>query len=624
MTPSQHRAELAVDIALAWLIVWFLYRAGLHVSLHSAMVWAGAWQDLAWTGLATLVALLLGWRWRWTGVLMTLPILTFCVVDARAYAILLAALHQGVDRTWVRDAYLSGELLAVDANTQPSDVALIAGAPLLRLTLRWLPAGRARVRPVIVLALAALFALLPLLAPARPAQWSADAVQNPLGYLMLHDAELDLAGFPIADPLPADVSSTQPLRPTDPRLMAPGPTAKTLPEPAEKPWNVVWIIMESTGTRYFEGETFPGRPPMPTLRKLADEGWYLAHHQSPSNSSATSIFAMLSGLSPAPQMQMFSIQPDNYVPALPRFLPSNYEKFLYTPGKLSYFFPKPFLQHSGLTELVGFAESTVTAVPPGEGLCKDEIAVMSTFLDRLARAHEPFLAMYYSYVPHWPYTDYGPATRHYTGQERIDQYHNSLWLLDTQIARVIEQLRKQGALDRTILVLTGDHGEAFGQHARNWAHARGSYRENFETPAVFWQPKLFAPRRIEHETQHIDLLPTLLDAMRVPYDEAMLQGESLFDDAWRRKVQFFWANEGMLTAQRDDGVKLSWSPMDKRCRVVDLRADWLEQHPRPCDKYLSLLEILEWFRGRQLVQLPAYSEAVRLGKPFGGHSVGRN
>ncbi len=621
MTPSQHRAALAVDIALAWLTVWFLYRAGLHVSLGSAMVWAGAWQDLLWTALATLVALLLGWRWQWPGVLLTLPILTFCVVDARAYAILLAALHQGVDKTWVRDAYLSGELLAVDANTQPSDVALIAGAPLLLLTLRWLPHGRARVRPRVVLVLAALFTVVSLLAPTRTWEWSADATQNPLAYLMLHEQELDVAGLPVADGPPADVSPTDALRLTDARLVDPLPGDKQLPPPADKPWNVVWIIMESTGTRYFEGETFPNLPPMPTLRKLADEGWYLAHHQSPSNSSATSIFALLSGLTPAPQMQMFSIAPDNYVPALMRYLPNNYEKFLYTPGKLSYFFPQPFLAHSGLTEQVGFAESTVTAVPAGEGLCKDEIAVMDTFLARLAGAHEPFFGIYYSYVPHWPYTDYGADKRRYAGEGRIDKYHNSLWLLDTQIARVVEQLRQQGVLDRTILVLVGDHGEAFGQHARNWAHARGSYRENFETPAVLWQPRLFPPRRIDHETQHIDLLPTVLDALRIPYDPALLQGESLFDRRWRRKVQFFWANEGMVTAQRDDGVKMSWSPLDKRCRVMDLHADWLEQHPQPCATQPELLGILRWFRDHQLAQLPAYSEAVRLRQPFGGHNV---
>ena len=185
---------------------------------------------------------------------------------------------------------------------------------------------------------------------------------------------------------------------------------------------------------------------------------------------------------------------------------------------------------------------------------------------------------------------------------------------------MVAQLRQQGVLDRTILVLTGDHGEAFGQHPRNWAHARGSYRENFETPAVLWQPKLFAPRRIEQPTQHIDLLPTLLDAMRIPYDDALLQGESLFQDHSRRKVQFFWANEGMVTAQRADGIKMSWSPLDKRCRVLDLHADRGELHPQPCERQPELLRLLKWFHDDQLARLPAYSEAVRTGRAFHGHA----
>jgi hypothetical protein len=106
--------------------------------------------------------------------------------------------------------------------------------------------------------------------------------------------------------------------------------------------------------------------------------------------------------------------------------------------------------------------------------------------------------------------------------------------------------------------------------------------------------------------------------MRLPYDERLLQGESLFQDRWRRKIQFFWANEGMVTAERDDGVKMSWSPLDKRCRVVSLRQDPDEKKPQPCDGHPELLGILKWFRDDQLARLPAYSEAARTGRAFHG------
>ena len=639
MTPAARRYHLAVDVALAWLLLWLGYRAGLQVTLQSTMGWAGGWQDVLWALTLALFAALIGWRWQWLGALANVPLLAFCALNARAYQVLLAAMHQGIDRLWVRNAWLSGELLAVDANTQPRDVALIVSPALLFLLLRLLPLGRQRLRPRLVFAFAtALLIAVPLAAP-RGRDWPVDAIHNPTAHLLLTTPSLEEEGFalpsppqrppPVAVQLPAAATalvlaeastpSERALRFDDPRLAAPGPVRKELPPAGSVAWNIVWIIMESTGTRYVEGETFPHKPPMPTLQRLAAEGWYLARHQSPSNSSATSIFAQFTGLLPSPQMQMFSIRPDNHIPALPWFLPDRYEKFLYTPGKLSYFFPKPLLQHSGLGELVGFDESPVTHNPGGEGLSKDEIEVMSTFLARLQRAREPFLGVYYSYAPHWPYTDYGPTWRRYGGARLIDHYHDNLWLLDNQITRVIEQLRADGRLDRTILVLAGDHGEAFGQHERNWAHARGSFRENFETPAVIWQPRLFAPRRIEAPTQHVDLLPTLLDALGIPYDEALFQGESLFQERLRRTVQFFWANEGTVTALRQDGVKMSWTPLDKRCRIMDLRDDPLERHPRTCQAEPELLEILKTFRDDQRLRLEAYSAAVRRGEAFFGH-----
>ena len=634
---TEERRQLALDVALAWLVVWVLHRVGMQVALQTPMPWSGAWWDVLWTVPCTLLALLVGWRWPVLGVAVTVPVLILSAVDMRAFALLMSAMHQAVDRIWIRDAYLSGELLAVDANTDPLEMAVIATGPVTLLLLRVVPWGRPGMRARGVVVLAGLLLLASALAPSQAATWPTEARHNPMVHLLFAVPPVEEEGFLVGNapdasvpaPVPAPVDVTPlagdatpvttdvqaggglRMRPTDPAIIDQAPVHKILPPPAEKPWNVVWVIMESTGTRYFEGETFPQKPPMPTLHKLASEGWYLSRHQSPSNSSATSIFTQMSGLFASPQMQMFSIQPENYIPALPAFLPPQYEKFLYTPGKLTYFFPKPFLQHAGLTEMVGFDETVVSRNPGGEFLSKDEIGVMSTFLDRIHRAQEPFLGIYYSYAPHWPYTDYGPKWRRYAGGRLIDHYHNNLWLLDNQIARIVEQLRADGRLERTILVFVGDHGEAFGQHERNWAHARGSYRENFETPAILWQPRLFAPRKVTERTVHADLLPTILDALHIPYDDTLFQGESLFQDHFRRHATFYWANEGMVTVEREDGLKLSWSPLDKRCRVHDLRVDPQERRPAACQTQPVWLTILRTWATEQRARLDAYSAAVR-------------
>ncbi len=603
------RRNLAVDIALAWLALALVHRIALADRLQAAFPWAGAWQDVLVALALTALAAALGAVMPRVAIAVSLLALLVAGLTATVSAHLLAAMRIGLDRATLGDALASDDWRVIQTATA-GDALAVLFAPALLLGLRALPSGRVRVRPALVMALALPLLLAWLWTPPRPPDWPELAARNPVIHLLLGQPE------PVADAFALQDMPHKPAIAEVPLVALPAPLTPSqlpvaLPAPLTQPYNVVWIVMESTGTRYFQGAFHRDPPPMPTLQRLADEGWYLARHQSPSNSSATSIFAQFSGLWPNPQPQMFATQADNWVPALPAFLPPRYERFLYTPGRLNFFFPQAFLAHSGLTELVGFEETSVAKNVGIEHMSKDEVATVTTFLARLHRAHEPFLGVYYSFSPHWPYTDYGPKWRRYPGSQPLDKYHNALWLLDNQIARIVAQLRADGTLDRTILVLAGDHGEAFGQHEHNWAHARGSYQENFETPAVFWQPRVFQPRMVTQPTSHIDLLPTLLDALRLPFDRAALQGQSLWQAQPPRALQFAWSNEGMATVTTADGVKLSWSVADNRCRVFLLATDPQERHALPCKDHAVLLGQLQQWRDDQRRLLKARSEAGR-------------
>jgi hypothetical protein len=584
---------------LAWLAAQALTEAGAHDPWQDALILAlqPAWRDpvlaLALGLLAAAVMALPARKWLSGLVIATTLILLLATgMLAATHLRLLFSLHAGLTWDLLRDAWASGEWRALLEHTHAIDIATVLVWPLAWLGLRRVPSSRVRWLAAALLLLTLPGAILPRLTTAQRHDMPEEAGVSPLWLwsgvaeaLRPHGQDLGeepprhkqrvVQARPVANRLvdPAlavtatDVPGETALFLDDPRISEPGPMVKVTP-PMVKRWNVVWIVMESTGMRYFQGETYHGVLPMPFTHHLADQGWFLSHHRSPSNSSATSIFAQFSGLYPVPALKMFSTDKQNFVPALFRFLPPTYERFLFTPGKLTYFFPKPFLQHAGLTEMVGFDETEVTKNPGGEGLSKDEPAVVDNFTQRLHRAHEPFAAVYYSYLAHWEYTDYGPQWHHFHDPRLIGRYHDNLWLLDHLIERIYRQLEADGRLDRTLIVLAGDHGESFGQHERNWAHARGSFEENLGTPAILWQPKVFQPRVDERETLHIDLLPTVLDALGLPYDPQLLQGESLFQAKLRRKVAFFWGNEGTVTGVWPDGAKLQWQVLDKRCTTI--------------------------------------------------------
>lgn len=415
-------------------------------------------------------------------------------------------------------------------------------------------------------------------------------------------------------------NATEGLRLTAREFVAQATVTKDVPKKTDKPWNIVWIVMESTGRRYLQGDTPKGLQPMPFLvDDLAKRGWWLAQHRSPSNSSATSIFAQMSGLYPSPSTKMFSVQKDVHLPTLFTFLGERYERFLVTPGKLSFFFPRHFLNHGGLTEMYGYDELKQIPAMASENAVRHEVEVVSYFLQRLKKAKPPFAAVYYSFSPHWEYLDYGPKYRRFSGGRGIDRYLNGMYLLDTQIQRIVKQLEDDKLLDSTILVLASDHGEAFGQHEHNFAHSRASFEENYSAAGLIVQPALFPPKTIDRPTSHIDLLPTVLDAIAVPYNDELLQGESLFQTANRRKYQFLWGNENTVSALRDDGLKVQLALGEQKCWAFDLARDPKERSRLSCGPYGKDLAILKAYRERQRRLLPAYSASNKVGVAFQGH-----
>lgn len=229
----------------------------------------------------------------------------------------------------------------------------------------------------------------------------------------------------------------------------------------------------------------------------------------------------------------------------------------------------------------------------------EEIDAADVFLARMARAKEPFAGIYYSYAPHYDYHDHGPDYRIFDdlGPWR-NRYYNGLRLLDTQIARMLEQLERSGRLERTLVVAVGDHGEAFGQHEGNWTHRTMSYRENYAVPAVFWQPRLFSPRTITVPTSHPDILPTLLDALGRPLELETLQGWSLLRGDPPREHVYLWGYDRALVSVSKSGIKLEVSFDERRCRYFDLKRDPEERAPRPCDAAVQpqLDDLLQYWK----------------------------
>lgn len=84
-------------------------------------------------------------------------------------------------------------------------------------------------------------------------------------------------------------------------------------------------------------------------------------------------------------------------------------------------------------------------------------------------------------------------------------------LVDAELMRLYERLRRSPFFENTIVVFTSDHGELLGAHGGMHQKWHNAYEETIRVPLIFSSPLLgTTPRSVNRLSSHADLLPTLL------------------------------------------------------------------------------------------------------------------
>ena len=89
------------------------------------------------------------------------------------------------------------------------------------------------------------------------------------------------------------------------------------------------------------------------------------------------------------------------------------------------------------------------------------------------------------------------------------EYGKSVLFTDHLVKEIVEMLKKKGMWERTILVLTADHGEEFGDHG-GLGHGTSLHEELLRVPLVIHHPGL-SPGESDIPVSHVDMLPTVCD-----------------------------------------------------------------------------------------------------------------
>ena len=200
----------------------------------------------------------------------------------------------------------------------------------------------------------------------------------------------------------------------------------------------------------------------------------------------------------------------------------------------------------------------------------DEIT--KKFAAWLEKNHEKkFFTWLHFFDAHSPYQLHSEVDNKFSHSERL-KYEGEIAYVDMHIGKIIRLLEAKKVLAKTIIVIAGDHGEAFGEH-KEFGHGIFCYEESLKVPLILYNPVLFAKsRKINSRVNLVDVLPSILHYLAIKCPEKV-QGKSFHNLAAGEKEKqqrhvYFESRFGMETN--------NWAPITGM--IVD-------DH-----KYISLIE----------------------------------
>jgi arylsulfatase A-like enzyme len=187
----------------------------------------------------------------------------------------------------------------------------------------------------------------------------------------------------------------------------------------------------------------------------------------------------------------------------------------------------------------------------------------------------------------------------------LGDYKNALGYADAALAALLDGLRSRGLEEKTLTVVFGDHGEAFGQHDGNFGHTLFAWDENVRVPLVVSLPGVIPPARARQVASVVDVAPTILDLLGEPAP-AGYDGSSLL--AGPARMAFVFTDYALGWAGLRDGcwkylleIEADRSRVFDVCRDPDETRDLSARHPARVEAY----------RGRTLDWLSATRRAYR-------------
>ena len=332
--------------------------------------------------------------------------------------------------------------------------------------------------------------------------------------------------------------------------------------------NVVLVSLESTAAQYL-GVYGAAQDVMPRLSELAERAIVFDSAYAVYPESIKGLFSTLCSTYPAfdSAAELYADVPCRSIAAV--LSGSGYRTALFHSGRFAYLGMEAIVRDRGYGTL---ADAGDIGGHRNSSFGVDEASTVNAILKWIdaSPAGQRFFVTYVPIAGHHPYETPEPGP--FPDRDEFGRYRNALHDGDRSLGTLIDGLRARGLAERTLWIVFGDHGEAFGQHEGNYGHTFALYDENVRVPFLVAAPGLI-PRQVRSRevVSLIDTAPTILDLVGLGAP-ATYQGRSMLDGEPLMALFFADYSLGML-GLRDGPRKFIYELDSGRSRLFDVERD---------------------------------------------------
>jgi hypothetical protein len=315
------------------------------------------------------------------------------------------------------------------------------------------------------------------------------------------------------------------------KMLAPPPAT---PMHSPRNLNVVLIFQESSFNRYLS--LFDGtNNTQPLLSGYTNRMELFPNFFSDFPGSVNARFATLSGLYPVQDYDTFTFNHVGVKSIFEILHEHGYVSSVFDSASLDYTGFRDFLRGRGIDALydadtmAGRNDGPQVSWGLNEGVT---LKAIRSQIKQYAASRQKFFLSYFPVAPHSPFDGIPQQFQKFMATNRTDyvpQYKNELLYLDWVITSIVDELKNEGLMDNTLIIITDDHGEMLGENGGPIGHGWAITPQLTNIPLIIMDPDDPGYRINDTIGSQVDLLPTVLDlvGISVPPDQ-LYQGTSLY------------------------------------------------------------------------------------------------